>query len=102
MKIDIDALSEPELIDLNHRIVARLRVLHQLRAHAAMLEFRVGDRVTFQPDARGPISGILTQYNRKTVTVLTDDGQRWNVSPGLLHKSEKVAVMYEDEVIAEG
>ena len=25
MPIDIDALSEPELVDLNHRIVERLR-----------------------------------------------------------------------------
>jgi hypothetical protein len=29
MKIDIDKLSEPELIDLNYRIVARLRFLSQ-------------------------------------------------------------------------
>jgi len=24
------------------------------------------------------------QYNRKTVTVVTDNGQRWNISPHLL------------------
>jgi hypothetical protein len=33
--IDIDALSELELIDLNHRIVARLRFLRELAAHAS-------------------------------------------------------------------
>ena len=44
MKIDIDRLTEAELIDLNHRIVARLRFLHQMRAHAEMLEFKIGDR----------------------------------------------------------
>jgi hypothetical protein len=27
---------------------------------------------------------MLTRYNRKTVTVITGDGQRWNVSPRLL------------------
>ena len=32
MKIDIDRLTEDELVDLNHRIVARLRFLHQMRA----------------------------------------------------------------------
>ena len=32
MKIDIDKLTEPELVDLNHRIVARLRFLAQMRA----------------------------------------------------------------------
>jgi hypothetical protein len=29
MKIDIDKLTESELIDLNNRVVARLKFLHQ-------------------------------------------------------------------------
>ncbi|MDE2580230.1 MAG: hypothetical protein KGL52_01210 [Rhodospirillales bacterium] len=85
MDFDIDRLTEAELIALNHRIVARLRLLGQVRAHAAMLDFRIGDRVAFQPDGRGVIHGTLIRYNRKTVTVITDDGQHWNVAPGLLH-----------------
>ena len=32
---------------------------------------------------------MLTRYNRKTVTVITDDGQRWNVSPTLIRKVVK-------------
>jgi hypothetical protein len=47
MAINIDQLSEAELIDLNNRIVARLRFLQQMRAHVEMLEFNIGDRVTF-------------------------------------------------------
>ncbi len=27
---------------------------------------------------------MLTKYNKKTVTVLADTGERWNVAPGLL------------------
>jgi hypothetical protein len=38
MKIDIDKLSEAELIALNNRIVERLRFLNQKRAHEHMLE----------------------------------------------------------------
>ena len=91
MTIDIDALTEPELIDLNHRIVARLRVLRDMRAHVGMLEFRIGDRVTFQPPGNRPLEGVLTRYNRKTVTVITDDGGQWNVSPGFLGKNGKSA-----------
>jgi hypothetical protein len=87
MKINIDQLTEVELIDLNNRIVERLKFLAQMRAHSEMLEFSVGDRVTFSPDGRGPISGVLTKYNRKTVTVITDGGQRWNVSPSFLRRS---------------
>src|SRR5688572_30093669 len=68
MKIDIDKLTEDELIDLNNRIVARLRFLNQMRAHSQMLDFRIGDRVTFQPEGRPALSGIITRYNKKTVT----------------------------------
>jgi hypothetical protein len=86
MKIDIDKLTESELIDLNNRIVERLRFLNHLHAHAEMLQFRIGDRVSFQPQGRPPVTGMLTRYNRKTVTVITDDGQHWNVSPQFLRK----------------
>lgn len=84
MKIDITLLTENELIDLNRRIVERLRFLSQTRAHNKMLEFKVGDRVTFRPDDRPALTGVLTKYNKKTVTVITDNGEHWNVAPGLL------------------
>lgn len=87
MTIDIDKLTEAELTDLNHRIVERLRLLQQMRAHADMLEFRIGDLVTFRGDGRDTVEGMVTRYNRKTVTVLTRGGQRWNVSPSLLSKA---------------
>ena len=86
MKIDIDKLTEEELIDLNHRIVERLRFLHQMRAHSSMLEFRIGGRVSFQPEGRSVLFGMLTRYNKKTVTVITDSGQRWNVAPAVLRR----------------
>jgi hypothetical protein len=88
MSIDIDTLTEAELIQLNHRIVERLRLLSQMRAHVEMLQFRIGDRVAFQPDGQPLVTGMLTRYNRKTVTVVTDAGQRWNVSPRLLRRTE--------------
>lgn len=88
MGIDIDRLSEPELIDLNNRIVARLRFLREMRAHAEMLEFKIGDRVTFQPDGHPLLYGMLTRYNKKTVTIITEDGGHWNVSPSLVQKLE--------------
>jgi hypothetical protein len=88
MKIEIDKLTEAELIELNHRVVARLRFLNQRRAHTHMLEFSIGDRVAFQPEGRSRIVGMLTRYNKKTVTVITESGEHWNVSPNLLRKVE--------------
>ncbi|MEO8103285.1 MAG: hypothetical protein ABI790_12200 [Betaproteobacteria bacterium] len=90
MTIDIDKLKEAELIDLNHRIVARLKFLQQMRAHASMLEFSIGERVSFQPDGHGVLHGIVAKYNQKSVTVIAETGQQWNVAPSLLRKAAPV------------
>lgn len=84
MEIDIDGLSQDQLIQLNQRIVARLKFLESMRAHAEMLQFDVGQKVSFQPPGRDRQIATLVKYNKKTVTVLTEAGQRWNVSPHLL------------------
>jgi hypothetical protein len=86
MKIDIDGLSEDELIELNHKVVARLRFLREMRSHAVMLDFRIGEKVRFYPDGHPELTGTITKYNKRTVTVITEGGQHWNVSPGFLKK----------------
>ena len=86
MKIDIEKLSEKELIDLNHRIVERLKFLETMRAHNKMMKFNVGEKVSFEPPGREKQIGVLVKYNKKTVTVVTEQGERWNVSPHLLSK----------------
>ncbi len=87
MKIDLSSLTESELIDLNRRIVERLRVIRQVHAHVKMLEFSIGERVSFQTDVRR-VEGVLVRYNKKSVTVVTDDGERWTVAPGFLQRVE--------------
>jgi hypothetical protein len=86
LNINLDHLSEAQLQDLNRRIVERLRFLQQARAHQAMLNFAVGERVGFDTSDGRLVSGVLTRYNKKTVTVLTDDGHQWNVAPSLLRR----------------
>ena len=90
MKINIDKLNEKELIELNHRIVERLKFLESAQRHQEMMEFNIGERVSFTPPGRETQFGILTKYNKKTVTVVTEHGQRWNVSPFLLSKVKTV------------
>ena len=89
MRININDLTEDELVDLNHRIVARLRFLKEKRAHTQMLQFKIGDRVSFQPDCHPIVTGMLTRYNRKTVTVITDSGEHWNVDPQYLRSADE-------------
>jgi len=64
-----------------------LRFLGEMRSHAAMLDFRIGEKVRFRPDGHSELTGTITKYNKRTVTVITDGGQHWNVSPGFLKKA---------------
>lgn len=89
VNIDIEKLTKAELIALNHRIVERLKTMDKLSDLAQMLQFHAGDRVTFQPDGLDMLRGTVIKCNQKTVTVLTEGGQQWKVSPGLLQKEEK-------------
>ena len=68
------------------RIVARLKYLQEARTHHQMLSFNVGDRVRFHPPGHDPKTGVIVKYNRKTVTVLTDDQHQWNVAPVFLSR----------------
>ena len=83
MNINIDNLTEDELLALNRRVIARLKLIQQHSTLNSMIKFEVGQRVSFDPDGRVR-TGILIKFNPKTVVVLTDDGQRWKVSPQLL------------------
>ena len=83
MPIDIDGLSFEELLDLNQRVVARLKMLESMQAHIEMMQFNLGQQVSFEHQG-GRMLATLVKYNRKTVTVVTDNCQRWNISPHLL------------------
>jgi biotin-(acetyl-CoA carboxylase) ligase len=87
MNINIDQLTESELIHLNEKIIQRLRMIRQMRAHVQMLDFHIGERVWFQTDRDEIVRGMVVKYNKKSVTVVTDDGHRWTVSPGFLRKN---------------
>jgi len=83
MNINIDNMTEDELLALNSRVIARLKLIQQHNTLNSMIKFEVGQRVSFDPDGRMR-TGVLIKFNPKTVVVLTDDGQRWKVSPQLI------------------
>ena len=89
MKFDIDSMSYDDLVKLNHKIVERLKFLDSMQTHQEMMQFSPGDQVSFEPPGKGKQIGTLVKYNRKTVTVITETGQKWNVSPHLLSKVKK-------------
>jgi len=36
---------------------------------------------------------LLTKYNKKTVTIITDSGEHWNVAPGLVTLAKEVKAL---------
>jgi len=90
MSINIDHLSVDELVTLNHHIIERLKMLESLEAHKSMMQFHPGARVSFDSPSGERLSGTVMKFNRKTVTVVTDTSQRWNISPHLLSPIKNV------------
>jgi hypothetical protein len=87
MPIDLTGYTEADLIELNRRVVDRIRVLRQQRCASMMTEFGVGDRVSFHPECGHEVIGTIIRLNRKSVTVLSADGHQWRVAPGFLKKT---------------
>ena len=82
--VDRSDYTEEELIALNHRIVERLRSLHQQRRYKEMARFNLGDTVSFTVAPGRIVVGKIIRANTKTITVLSSSGEQWRVSPGLL------------------
>jgi hypothetical protein len=83
MPIDISRLSELELVELNRRIVERLRLIRSARQLTALARFSVGMTVEFAADDGRLIRGTIARLNRQTATVCGPSGH-WRVSPSLL------------------
>ena len=86
--VDLSGYTEAELVELNHRVVERLRELRQARARSAMTDLRIGDRVSFEPECGHEVVGTIVRLNRKSVTVATAEGPQWRVAPSLLKRAE--------------
>lgn len=80
-------MSEEDLRYLNHMVVERLNLLAQAKSTMQLAQFAAGDRVNFTASDGSVKFGTILRLNRKTVSLVTDDGQQWKVSPVLLRKS---------------
>jgi hypothetical protein len=74
MSIDIDTLTEAELVDLNRRVVERLKFLAQMKVHGAMLEFSIGQRVGATQVAGRQSLASLSNTTRKRLWSLPMTG----------------------------
>ena len=83
----LDRLTEEDLAQLNRIIVARLRLMHDIRSHQHMMNLRVGQRVEFTTTAGRQLRGTITRHNRKSVSIVTDEGVQWRVAPEFLKQA---------------
>ncbi len=84
MNFDIDNLSKEKLLELNHRIVERLKYLSDRETLGLLGKFRVGDVVEFRNEGT-MTRGTVIRINRKTLSIRTKEG-RWNLPPQSLRK----------------
>ena len=84
----IKDLGEEQLVYLNRLIVERLKLVSQAKSTAAMSRFNIGEMVRFDTDDGRTISGRIIKLNKKTVSIVTNERERWNVAPVFLRSVE--------------
>ncbi|HAS6240183.1 TPA: hypothetical protein I7181_22485 [Vibrio vulnificus] len=77
--MDIDTLTRTELIELNNRIVARLESMDELEVQAKRQQFTLGSPAEFVDDKGTARVCVVVKFNKKTISVSTVNGERWNI-----------------------
>ena len=105
MSIDIDTLSREELVELNDRVIERLKYLDTMHAQQAMMTLNIGSQVSFDSPRHGRVFGTVIKFNRKTVVVLTEDRVQWRIPPDILtpikDATPKQRFVYANEITQE-
>ena len=105
MSIDIDTLSREELVELNDRVIERLKYLDTMHAQQAMMTLNIGSQVSFDSPRHGRVFGTVIKFNRKTVVVLTEDRVQWRIPPDILtlikDATPKQRFVYTNEITQE-
>jgi hypothetical protein len=84
IETELHSLSIEELISLNRTVIERIKYLQKARSLGAMTKFKIGETVCFYSHDGNLISGKIIKFNIKTITIITDENQQWNVSPQFL------------------
>jgi hypothetical protein len=80
------SLDEDQLRQLYMIVGERLHLFQKAKQLRNMANFNIGDLVSFEHSDGRAIQGVITKLNQKTISLLTNQQQKWNVSPSLLRK----------------
>jgi hypothetical protein len=96
---DIEHLSYDELMELNRAVVARIKQIQTLKTQHQLQQFRVGHQAHFMGNEGEIVEGTIVRINKKTVSLVTEKGARWNVSPHLLRKISTARPASPDQAV---
>lgn len=99
MDISIDHLDLHDLRVLNQKVVERVKYLRHMETNNCMQKFNLNQMVCFEASNNEMLTGKITKFNKKTVSVCCDDGGHYNVSPQLLEKVVVTEKVEKKEII---
>jgi len=82
----IEEMCIHELVALQKNVVERIRYLIQMESQEKMQSFYFGDKVCFENNDGRTIFGKIEKFNKKSVSIIDEQGLDWRVSPQLLRK----------------
>jgi preprotein translocase subunit YajC len=86
--MDIENLSLEELMGFHYKILKRIHQLRKMKLYEDLQKFDVGDRVSFKGRGEDILTGTVIRVNQKSLSIKTDQGTMWYVSPALATKIE--------------
>ncbi len=84
--MDVSSLTYEELLELNKKVVAQINFLRDVKRHENMMQFNPGEKVSIDIPDQGLQRATILKLNRKTVGIITEAGEQWNVPPNTLRK----------------
>jgi len=80
----LEGLDESELLSLDRALKRRIDLLRQASLSESFKRFSVGDNVQFENKENAIVQGKIIKINKKTLSIISDSTERWNVSPELV------------------
>ena len=87
VKSFINLMDLDELIKLNKYVVKRIRLISDTRVMEKVQDFELLENVYFFDEGGNRVDGTIIRLNKKTVTIKTESGMEWRVSPNFLKRS---------------
>jgi len=87
LKSFINFMDLEELINLYNYILKRIRFISETKVMEQVQDFELLDKLHFFDNNGIRIDGTVIKLNKKTVTIRTESGTEWRVSPNFLKKS---------------